>query len=256
MPKPGGPTGRGVRPGAAKTAAASSYRNQNRRQKGLSWGVLLLRSYASVITLACVWFWWQGRHPVGPAVVSTGAEVAYSGERGGWSQIVAPSGSIPADNFVPLGRSLRLGAIEFTPLAISKGVVELEQDSADGTRQVRDGGSNALRMRVRIKNLSPDRKFAPLDEGFVQPPKTGEAPSYLETENGTRIAMYPRPASWTIADQQFREIGPGEILDSVVVSEKNAVSYLAPHMTWRLRLRTSVDQTELIGVHFDKSQVR
>jgi hypothetical protein len=192
--------------------------------------------------------------------VVTDGPTAPAGVRDTNARVVPAADALVPENLVMLGRPLRIGALEFTPQSISVSPVELAREQADGTRQTRDGGSGAIRMRVKLRNLSSDRVFAPLDEAFLRESGSGRSECFVETEEGQRIYMYPLPVAsdWTILGQEYRELKPGEALETTVVSAADAAPRLTRHMTWRLRLRTGVDsdQTELVGVKFDRSQVR
>ena len=51
-------------------------------------------------------------------------------------------------------------------------------------------------------------------------------------------------SEWSIVGQEFRELKPGESYETVVVSAPDALDHVAPEMTWRLRLRTDINQTD------------
>jgi hypothetical protein len=63
-------------------------------------------------------------------------------------------------------------------------------------------------------------------------------------------------SEWSIVGQEFRELRPGESYETLVVSAPDALDRLAPEMTWRIRLRTDINQTELIGIQFEENQIR
>ncbi len=70
--------------------------------------------------------------------------------------------------------------------------------------------------------------------------------------------MYPlAPASeLSIVGQEFRKLKPGESYVTLIVSAPDAVKLTSPEMTWRIRLRTGIDRTDIVGVRFRNSEIR
>jgi hypothetical protein len=225
--------------------------------------VVWLGSYASAMTLACAWLWWHGRRAEPVAHESPTSEalaVAGVGQRESHSAKVAPAPPIPADRITALGRPLRVGSLEFTPVAVRVGRVELEHKGLDGSYEMRDGGEGALLLQVRLRNLSDDESFAPLDEAFVREPDRGLPESFLESPGGERIYMYrlPQASEWSIVGQAFDALRPGETRETLLVSDEAAWSRMVGAMVWRLRLRSGADpgRSELVGVRVEPGQVQ
>ena len=221
--------------------------------KGTSLATLLLASYASAVTLGLVWVLWTGRRvrddvsdfvPVADARTDPGA-------RAGKSRRVAPPKPIPAEHFAELGKTIRLGSIEATPLAITTGTVGLERNF--NGRETKSGGEKALTLTLRLKNVSPDVVLAPLDEAFVRDRINADPDSFIEAgPTGATIAMFPLAveSEWSIVGQSFRELQPGEAFESKVVSAPDAAGKLTSPMCWRVRLRTDINHTDDLGVRF------
>jgi hypothetical protein len=223
-----------------------------------SWATVILGSYASAVTLACLWLWWQGRHRAEAAPDEPPTEVRFEhGFRADRSRILKPPEPILAERLTDLGKTLKLDALEFTPLGLSREAVRLEPRGLDGERESRDGGEGALVLRVRLKNRSENQVFAPMDEAFLRQRDRGQPDSFLETASGGRIEMYPLAveSEWSIAGQEFKELRPGESLETILVSEKDVGDRASAPMTWRLHLRTSIDRTETIGVRIRKEDI-
>ncbi len=68
--------------------------------------------------------------------------------------------------------------------------------------------------------------------------------------------MYPLAveSEWSIRDQVFEELQPGESCEALLVSAPEVSDRLSPEMIWRIRLRTGIDQTETLGVRFRKDE--
>jgi hypothetical protein len=215
--------------------------------RGTSWPMLLLGSYASAMTLACVYLLWLApRRAAGP-------EPSAADERPG--AVVA---SIPRDRLTTLGKPLRVGSLEWTPLAVESGRVRLQGRGPDGKRREDKGQDGSLILRVRFRNLSQDDALAPLDPAFVRAPDRGEPDSFIEVEGGEPIDVYPLAvqSEQSIAGQSFAVLRPGEERETIIPSAPGAVDRARGPMTWRLRLRTAPDRTDLVGVRFHKADVR
>ncbi len=96
----------------------------------MSLGTLLLLSYASAVTLGLIWILWTGRRIREDVadIVPTVDSRPDPGKRADGSRRIAPPKPIPAANLADLGKTIRIGQIEATPLAIVSGPVELERE--------------------------------------------------------------------------------------------------------------------------------
>lgn len=218
-----------------------------------SLAMVLLSSYASAVTLALVWLLWQGdgRTRTAAPTIPTNSRVAIEASNG--AAFVAALPMIPPVRSTTIGRPLRVGDLEITPLAIWSGPVNL--NSATGDRR-RDGGDDALLVRLRLRNLSESEPFAPLEPGFVREPDQG-APESLIVAGDHPILPYRLAiqSEWRIQGQSFAVLGPGEERETIIVSETDARDKAAPSMTWRLRLRTAPHQTDIIGIGFARDEI-
>lgn len=227
--------------------------------RGVSWTVLLLASYASAVTLGLVWVLWSGRkvREDVPDVSPTADARPDPGRRADRSHRVEPPKPIPAEQTTTLKQAVRIGQIEVTPLDITSGTVVLERNF--NGRETRRGGSRALKLRLRLKNVSTDTVLAPFDEAFVRE-RVGEVPdSYVETgDGGPVIALFPLAveSELSIVGQSFRELRPGEDFETVVVTVPDALVKMTSEMTWRVRLRTDVNHTDDLGVRFRPEDVK
>ncbi|WP_152053418.1 hypothetical protein [Tautonia marina] len=232
-----------------------------------AWPMALLGSYASAMTIACGWLWWTSHRnppprqqaPVWAAGLDAGQEPGIdAGRREEGSAVVEPAEPIAEDRIVPLGELLSVDALEIQPLRVSVGPVELKRTRVDGRTERRDGGSDALRLHLRLRNTSDDVIFAPLDEAFVREPDRRLPETFVEDASGTRIYAYRLPVSseWEIAGQTFQELRPGEQIETVVLSDTDSPNRLDGRLLWRLRLRTAPETTAVLGVTFNASEIR
>ena len=213
-------------------------------------GTVMLASYASAVTIACLWLLWQVRHPkdvVGETLPpDTRAE---AGLRPG-ARRVAP---IPESHRIGLGRTLIVDDLEVTPLTIGRGDVRLRRDGGEE----RDGGKGALILKLRLKNRSTDVAFSPLDEAFIREPDRRAPDTEIETADGARIAPFPLAveSEWGVAGQEIRELRPGEGYETILVS---APEVAAPkgRATWRTKLHTGDGKTAVVGITFGENDVK
>jgi hypothetical protein len=192
-----------------------------------------------------------------PEVLSTPESRPDPGLRADRSRRIVPPTPIAAEHLTTLGRPVRMGVIEVTPVSVTSGSVVLERTIA--RHEIKRGGLGALKLRLRIRNFSSDTLLAPLDEAFLRDREHAEADSFIETSrDGPPIGMYPLAveSEWSIDGQEFRDLKPGQELNTVIVSEPGAAGKMSPEMTWRVRLRTDINHTDDLGVRFRKVDVR
>jgi hypothetical protein len=168
--------------------------------------------------------------------------------------------SLAPENVMELGQTLRLGDLEIKPVRITLRSVPLERRMLDGEPEWREGGERALWLTIRLRNVSKQAEFSPLDEVFLREPDRGLPPSYIESAScNERLYLYPLPvqSEWTIAGQAIGSLRPGEMVETAVVSAAEAPVRLPRDPRWRLQLRVGPDaqQTATIGIRFRPDQV-
>lgn len=227
--------------------------------RGIALSTLLLASYASAVTLGLIWVLWTGRRFRDPVDVEPVPSVDARPDPGRRSQNarhVVPPLPIAAEHLTTLGKPVRLGEIEATPLAVTLGPVVLMRDFNKEQKKIAD--QNALKLRLRLKNLSSEIVLAPLDEDYLRSRPRTDPESYIETaREGSTIGLYPLAlqSEWSIVGQVFKELRPGESFESLVVSTPEVVDKLTSEMTWRIRLRTNINHTDDLGVRFLRENV-
>ncbi|MHC5541653.1 DUF4352 domain-containing protein, partial [Singulisphaera rosea] len=227
--------------------------------RGSSIVMFLLISYASAVTLGLAWVLISGRklRESEDVDVTPNLEArADPGKRADRSRKVGIPVPIAADHLIPLGKPIQLGDLEVTPMRVSSGAVALKRTISEP--ELRDGGNDALTLKVRLRNTSKDTIFAPLDEAFLRERDKDVLDTVIETGGGAEITMYPLAVTseWSIDDQEFPELRPGESFEGIVVSAPDATSRVTDEMTWRLRLRTGIDHNDTLGVRFRKADVQ
>jgi hypothetical protein len=224
----------------------------------ISWPLLLVSSYASALTLALGFILWTGRglsrldfstssEPVpGTNSASPGRGAGLTGD------VLLP---LPAPNMTKLGRPVRLGELEVTPRSIARRPVELLrlQGTAEGERE----SSPTLVLTLELANRSTASTFAPLDPAIVRDPVPAVDQSLIEVPGGRPIAMFRLAieSEWSIQDQVFPALQPGETVETILVSEPVSMADLKGPLTWHVKLRTAPYRTDVLGVRFSVGEV-
>ena len=223
------------------------------------WSTILLASYASAITLALGWFLIQDRRRdpdkvapkpsnIGPAQqVSPGPRQAHlSGD-------VIPPELVVEVRAVEIGQSVTLGLLEITPVEVNRKSVKLQRSSTySSTEPTRDGGKNALVLSLKLRNLSKDKVFAPLDQAYLRGRGKDVVDTYVTAVDGERIYPYPLAvdSELTVVGQDFTELRPGESRTVPIVSAPDAPPDANGPFTFRVRLRTGIDRNDAIEVRW------
>jgi hypothetical protein len=224
------------------------------------WLTVILASYASAVTLGLLWVLLTGRKirdgsdAPAPRVADAPAD---PGSRALPTRRVVRPGPIEEANLATLGQTLTLSQLEATPVAVYAGPVMLERHAPEPGN--RPGGQNALKLVLRLRNVSTDSVLSPFDEAFLRGRPGGEADCFIETQqDGVVIAMFPLPvdSEWSIAGQKFADLKPGEELETIAVSVPDAAFKTRGEMTWRLKLRTDLNHTDELAVRFHSDQVQ
>jgi hypothetical protein len=224
----------------------------------LSWLIGLLLSYSSVVTLALGWLLWTGGARRSTDETATGksnssAELAAKPSEAVPSVLAPP---IPEENLTSLGKPIRLGALELTPLEIVAAPVQLVR-SIDRD-DVRDAEADSLILRLHLTNISGNLVFAPLEAALVRDQASPLDRSYIATARGKRINLYPLAidSEWLIAGQEFPVLDPGASALTLIASEPVTAGRPTGDMTWRLRLRTGPVRSDMVGVRFTEKEIR
>ena len=116
----------------------------------------------------------------------------------------------------------------------------------------------SLVLRLRLTNISKKYTITPLDQNLVRERGFRAHDPYIVTSDGATISLYPLAidSEWSIKGQDFATLRPGDTEETFVAAETGAARNLAAEMTWRVRLRTGVYRTDMLGVRFTKDQVR
>ena len=241
----------------APRAVGGASEDDHLSEARIPWAMVLLMSYASAATLALSWFLWTGRSsrptesPAAnvsqPEVESVPKIVASSSE-----EVLPP---LPAENVASLGKATRIGSLEVTPLRIVSTRLDLVRSISPVKRRREQAAS--LVLRLRLKNISRQNAFAPLELRFLREQTSGLDRSAIATSAGQSINLFPLAvdSEWVIRGQEITVLKPGQSVVTLIASEPGVADRLTDEMIWRVRLRIGTYRTDVLGVRFKKKDI-
>jgi hypothetical protein len=141
-----------------------------------------------------------------------------------------------------------------TPLGVERHALDLFRSIApEDSRQSR---KPSLLLRIRLKNISADHTFLPLELSSVRECPGIRNETFLESERG-KIGMYPLAleSEWSLAGQEFPRLGPGESVETFLATAAVPEDTLGEVLIWYARLRVTPHQTDVVGVRFTQSEI-
>ena len=232
----------------APGAAAEPSGTRDEEPPGSSLAMVLLGSYASALTIAVAWLLWHS-YARGQFEPDTLPPKAAARE----SSALAP---LPPERVAALGKTLRVGSLEITPLTLVKRTVRLTWMVSEGRHRM-EPGPETLVLRVRIKNVSKDETFAPLELAFLRRPDSGAGATFLAVGNRV-VEGFPLAVASerSILGQVTPTLKPGESVETLVACDPEGKDRLTEPGTWRIKLRVNPEQTVAIGVAVGPEDVR
>lgn len=212
---------------------------------------VLLASYASAVTLACGWLLWQARQRDAANAPDTLPVDSRPDDR---SAMLTP---IPKNRTTTLGKTVRIGDLELTPIRATLGSVALQSVRPNGDREQKQGAYGSILVSLSLKNLSKTGTFAPIEQAFVRIPDRGASESFFETSEGT-IGLFPLAVAseWSIVGQNSRDLKPGESMETVIASEPTPTRTLAGTLRLRLKLRSGANTVSEVHIDLDGDTLR
>lgn len=288
---------------AAETGAAEApaggelggFTLPKRRSPGRGWHIPLfiipLISYAILATVVAGIFWWRLKqaesrpHPLEIVPDIEGDNPTKKKDLG--NLFPKPNTPLPDNLKLTLGQTLRLGEVEVQPLRVERGPIAIKEVGRDKPEiPERD----ALKLYLRVKNLSPDLPFYPLDNYFTRywradnKRKQDSFPTSREPYTQLVIGsqhFYGGPAAWNPqGDSRPHEFVVGQAYDTRLQPGKEMETFVCTDpedpdvdkaleesrgrkLLWRVQFRRgSVDvkgrrvpATAVIGVEFTDNQI-
>ena len=210
------------------------------------------------MTIGLAWMLWTGRPFRSAAPTESGgpAEGRGSRPRNQPSPVLAKTClRFRAENLTSIGKTIRIGDVEITPLAIQLAPVDLVHRIDAG--EFHHEEANSLVLRFRMTNLSNVDSLKPLTRGLLRDDVSSVDRSFVASPDGPNIGLYSLAveSEWLIFGQEFPVLKPGESAETLVASEPVNEDRLPWSMTWRLRLRIGPYRTDMLGVSFTKSEL-
>jgi hypothetical protein len=185
---------------------------------------------------------------------------------------------LPENLRTTLGRTIQIGDLEVTPLSVEFRAIEFVWPGYNPVKSETD----SLVLNLRVKNVSKNSAFHPLDPFFVRrweevvgQTKTGMPFTYLTVG---KLRFYGGPLRNDEREEQHesikgqrldRELQPGESLETFICTSpddpvKEAVERTSQPMLWRVQVRRGLVQTPnrgelsasaVVGVEFTSDQI-
>jgi hypothetical protein len=197
---------------------------------------------------------------------------------------------VPAHLRTKIGVAIRVGELEVTPLAVEKATVAV---LVSGFSKSEPCKGDSLVLRLKLKNVSKDQTFSPLDYYFnrkwKEKSRNSYPPPFTLVQFGTEKpekSFFGGPANWlplalagskksqspreTVEDENLDKIlEPGDEMTAFLCTDgddssaQEILNHQGP-MLWRLQVRRGlvsvgakeIPATAVIGVEFGASDVK
>ena len=197
---------------------------------------------------------------------------------------------LPAHLRTKIGLAIRVGELEVTPLAVEKATVAV---LVSGFSKAEPCKEDSLILRLKLKNVSADQSFCPLDYYFnrkwKEKSRNSYPPPFTFVQFGTEKpekSFFGGPANWlplalagskksqspreTVEDENLDKIlEPGDEMTAFLCTDgddssaQEILNHQGP-MLWRLQVRRGlvsvgakeIPATAVIGVEFGASDVK
>jgi hypothetical protein len=197
---------------------------------------------------------------------------------------------VPAHLRTKIGVAIRVGELEVTPLAVEKATVAV---LVSGFSKAEPCKEDSLILRLKLKNVSADQSFCPLDYYFnrkwKEKSRNSYPPPFTLVQFGTEKpekSFFGGPANWlplalagskksqspreTVEDENLdKTLEPGDEMTAFLCTDGDDASAQAifTHqgpMLWRLQVRRGlvpvgakeIPATAVIGVEFGATDIK
>jgi hypothetical protein len=221
----------------------------------------LVASYASAVTLLCVYLGWQVM--TSPSTLDLpDIPLKEIDKKVTTLKYLPPAKQVPAAHVLRLGESRRFGSLKVTPLRVTRGPVEFSYYDPD-SEVTRPPEGPVLKLCLRFENVSKDQEFVPLDRRlvFTKEPDRKEygifkANNFVcRVSDRTQLAKHvfvfdmSPDTEWIIDGQNLdRELKPGEAVETFVATTPEQIETLSGQLVWRVHFRKGYNPTSHRGV--------
>lgn len=246
-------------PATSPAQPASSGREEPRRLTSFT---ILILSYASAVTLACLYLLylvWRGAPSVDLPDL---APPVTKGNRVTLLLYVSPDKTLPAAHQLRLGESQRYGSLRVTPLRVTRGPMSFDYFDPAVAESRADSGT-VLKLHLQLENVSRDQEFVPLDRQlvFAKEPDKKRLGSFkannflcgvsdrLDLDRHVLAYDLAPDSSWIVRGENLdRELKAGESLEVFVPTTEDGWEALKGDLVWRVHLRKGYNRHSLRGV--------
>ena len=233
---------------------------------------MILLSYASAVTLACVWLFYQLQNVPVHNLERLPDPVESARGEGRSLTLVAVESPMPAGHTLSLLQTQRFGHIRVTPLRVSRESLEFEPLQQFGAGASMAPIGPVLKLWLRLENASSDQKIAPLDRTLMLSRRYENdqvmANNFLRPGYGTEITLMhdnPIEGNWNWKGQgadglDGKVLEPGGSFETYVPTGAEGIDELSGPLVWRVHIRKGYSGsgrgvTTLFEVAFDSSQI-
>ncbi len=269
-----------VDPSHARDLRAASSRGvtgkiQPSATDGKPIGRILLISYASAVTIFCVFLLMQLMREFRPHQLESLPDVPPLNE--GQSQFYPADAVLPDGHVLQLGGARRFGDILVEPLRVTYGPLQYEHWTGEASRVRPASEESVAKLWLRLTNESLETSIAPLDARLVLNSRyrSGEmlTNSFLRPASSTTklelMHSLPAASEWELQGQDMGLVlGPGESFETYVATDFEHLSDVVGivgsdnrDLVWRLHLRKGYGPagqgvTTLVEVTFNGSEIQ
>jgi hypothetical protein len=257
------------------TAGASETADQGMVPK--TW-FLILVSYASAMTLVCLWLLWQivtGTHQL-ESLEDPAEAAAPNGKK--IVQLYQVNMELPDGHLLRLGESRRFGNILVEPMKVTRGPLKFVHFSSDEAALAPSPEPTAptLKLWLRLENLSDDQTIAPLDRLMLYDNRVFSEENFEDFRGNTFVcrASDKRKGgklfyvynlntddSWDLRDQPLEPLAPGGNCETYIPSSLGDIDQLKGDLVWRVHVRKGYSAAEhgvttLIEINFHSDEIQ
>jgi len=217
-----------------------------------------LVSYSILITIAFLYLFFSF-FQAKPHQLESLPDVAPPKE--GEFRLIRENASLAPGHTLEIGETQRFGHIEITPLAVVRGPLEFEHFQGGLGTEI-PPTQPVLKLELKIKNVSDDQVFPPLDLDLItireHDPENYDlvhANTWIARESDlshrkNRILMYNHPptSEYDIKGLVTRPLNPGEEVETFIPSQEANLGQLEGDLVWRLQIRKGFHPVSMNGV--------
>jgi hypothetical protein len=234
----------------------------------------LVASYASAVTVLCVYLGWQVL--TSPSTLDLPDLPFKETEKKITTlKYLPPVKQIPTANVLRLGQSRRFGSLKVTPVRVTRGSVEFSFYDPK-SEETRPPEGPVLKLHLRFENVSQDQEFVPLDRRlvFTKEPDGNEygifkANNFVcKVDDRSRLDLHvfvfdiSPDSEWIMKGQNLdRELKPGEVVETFVATTPEQIETLSGRLVWRVHFRKGYNPkshrgvTTLVEVLFQSTEI-